>query len=99
MYKLITVLNTLLHKSTCIGKGHHVAPSSGPVVQEQREQREGERIDTTPSLDFSEACEHGFADCVFVRVGGGEVVVATFGSETGSLRSQLSLEMTKRRTN
>ena len=46
---------------------------------------------TTPSLDFSEACEHGFADCVFVRVGGCEVVVAAFGSEAGSLCSQLSL--------
>lgn len=43
-------------------------------------------------FQLREASEHGFADCVLVRVGSGEVVVGAFGAESSSLCSQLSLQ-------
>lgn len=45
-------------------------------------------------FQLSEASEHGFADCVFVRVWSSEVVVGAFGAETSSLCSELCLQRT-----
>lgn len=52
----------------------------------------GRFIPRCDSLQLREASEHGFADCVFVRVRGREGVVGAFSTKSGSFSSQLGLK-------
>lgn len=52
-------------------------------------------LETNNSFQFSEASEHGFADCVFVRVWSRESVVGAFSAKSSSLCSQLCLKRKK----
>lgn len=49
-------------------------------------------ITDSHSLNFCEACKHGFPDCILVGIWSREAVAASFSSQTGSFHSQLSLQ-------